>query len=566
MNSKYLVFIFSLLVSSNGFAGAYIFAGEANGVDIVTHPSTYTGAEGVVTVRICIDPSSLNATDMEYSVQNNIAVFNQLTPTLGNVQLGSNNIVPSNAIDFESVALHEIGHCLGMAHANLGNLEGLTNAQQDYTNSTDGTGVDGFIFGAGPDGVIGSSDDVRGDNVNLHWFRRSNNNPFTIDTKVDSITYSRDLMNLPAGHNFSANADRDVASLMGLPVSEAVMQQGTFFGETQRALGHDDVATLRYAASGVNELENDPNNPNQKDNYSIVLEYGGISSTNCDVSMSMTNTTGFASCTVGGAYVDAPNHLRVTDATIVFGDGFNWFFNASNFAPVLNTIGNLNLTEAGTLQVKLSSTDVNAGDTLSFSVSGLPVFASLVDNNDGTATLTITPTIGDASSNVVTVTVTDNGVPVLMDNETFTIDVAVLDSDGDGISDYDELNVYFTDPNDADTDGDNLNDFDEINIHGTSPINQDTDGDLLDDGVEIMYFGDPNDPLSIPNIADGDVAPLGAPDGVISAADYLIAQRIALGELVATSLELAHGDVYPVNNPDGKIDASDLILLLQLIQ
>jgi hypothetical protein len=46
----------------------------------------------------------------------------------------------------------------------------------------------------------------------------------------------------------------------------------------------------------------------------------------------------------------------------------------------------------------------------------------------------------------------------------------------------------------------------------------------------------------------------------------LIAQRIALGALVATSLELAHGDVYPVNNPDGKIDTSDLILLLQLIQ
>ena len=329
MNSKYVLFVFSLLISSNVFAGTFIFAGEANGVDIVTHPNTYTGTEDVVTVRVCIDPSSPNATDMEYSVQNNIAVFNQLTPTLGNVQLGSSNIVPSNAIDFESVALHEIGHCLGMAHVNAASESGQTGSQQNYTKATDG--VNNVLnLNAGADGVIGSSDDERGDDVNLHWFRILNNNPFTISSVVDSTTYSRDLIDLPAGHNFAANADRDVSNLLGLPRTEAVMQQGSFFGETQRTLGHDDVATLRYAASGINELENDPGNPNQTDNYSIVLEYGGISNTNCDVSMSMTNTTGLAFCQVSGAGIGG-SHVRITTATIEFGQGFNWFFNASNF-------------------------------------------------------------------------------------------------------------------------------------------------------------------------------------------------------------------------------------------
>jgi len=522
-------------------AGAYIFADEVNGVDLVTHPGTYTGTEDVVTVRVCIAETSPNATDMEYSIKNNIAIFNQLAPITGNVQSGGGNNVPSNAIDFESVALHEIGHCLGLAHVNAASESGQTGAQQNYTKATDG--VDNvFNLNAGADGVIGSSDDVRGDDVNLHWFRRLNNDPFTIGTVIDSTTYSRDLADLPAGHNFAANADRDVSILLGWPKTEAVMQQGTFFDEAQRRLGHDDVATLRYAASGVNELEDDPGNPNETDNYTIVLEYGGISSaSNCDISMSFTSTTGLAFCSVSGAFIDPPNHVRVTNATIEFGQGFTWFFNF-NAAPVLNAIGDVNLTEGDNVQIIVSATDAD-NDVLSFSDSGTPSFVSFIDNNNDTATLTIAPVIGEATSAMMTVTVADDGTPALTDNETFTINVAVLDTDGDGLGDFEEINTYLTDPNDPDT-----------------------DGDFISDGDEIIYASDPLNPLSWPNIADGDIAPLGSPDGLVNAADYLVMQRIALGEISATSLELAHGDLYPVGSPDGEINTSDLILLLQFIQ
>lgn len=65
--------------------------------------------------------------------------------------------------------------------------------------------------------------------------------------------------------------------------------------------------------------------------------------------------------------------------------------------------------------------------------------------------------------------------------------------------------------------------------------------------------------------ADGDLAPLGAPDGVINTADYLIALRISLGELTATSLELSHGDVYPPDAPDGVIDISDMLLIRAMV-
>lgn len=66
-------------------------------------------------------------------------------------------------------------------------------------------------------------------------------------------------------------------------------------------------------------------------------------------------------------------------------------------------------------------------------------------------------------------------------------------------------------------------------------------------------------------VADGDLAPLGNPDGIINAADYLIAMRIALGDIDATSLELAHGDIYPSGSPDGVIDLSDVVLILNKI-
>ena len=48
------------------------------------------------------------------------------------------------------------------------------------------------------------------------------------------------------------------------------------------------------------------------------------------------------------------------------------------------------------------------------------------------------------------------------------------DSDEDGLSDYEEINVYLTDPNNADTDGDTLNDGDEIKLK-FSPLLKDTD-------------------------------------------------------------------------------------------
>lgn len=69
-----------------------------------------------------------------------------------------------------------------------------------------------------------------------------------------------------------------------------------------------------------------------------------------------------------------------------------------------------------------------------------------------------------------------------------------IDTDADGLTDADEINVYYTDPNKADTDGDSYLDGNEI-THGYSPLagknkkifEADTDNDKLVDGLEIAF-------------------------------------------------------------------------------
>ena len=80
-------------------------------------------------------------------------------------------------------------------------------------------------------------------------------------------------------------------------------------------------------------------------------------------------------------------------------------------------------------------------------------------------------------------------------------------------------------------------------------------------GVAILLYSVAS--VAGPLYADGDLAPAGAPDGQVNLADYLLANRIVLQQVVAGELELAHGDVYPVGAPDGIINIQDLLLIQQ---
>ena len=72
----------------------------------------------------------------------------------------------------------------------------------------------------------------------------------------------------------------------------------------------------------------------------------------------------------------------------------------------------------------------------------------------------------------------------------------LVDTDGDGLNDGDEVKIHGTDPTLADSDGDGVGDSDEINTFGTNPIAKDTDGDGISDYTDtapkynFQYFAD----------------------------------------------------------------------------
>lgn len=101
-------------------------------------------------------------------------------------------------------------------------------------------------------------------------------------------------------------------------------------------------------------------------------------------------------------------------------------------------------------------------------------------------------------------------IPTDYDSVTKEVADADADSDSDGFTNIQEIEMD-TNPTKADTDGDELSDYEEINVTGTDPLNPDTDSDTISDGDEIKIGFDPTNPETF-----------GVPD-----AEYKIAQTIS---------------------------------------
>ena len=99
---RFMALLVNVSFSTLASAGTFIGAGESNGVDLVMHPSGYTGPGGELVVNVCIDSGYPHAAEMVLPVQNIVAIFNRLQATTGNYRP---NQLSNDTIDFESVAL-----------------------------------------------------------------------------------------------------------------------------------------------------------------------------------------------------------------------------------------------------------------------------------------------------------------------------------------------------------------------------------------------------------------------------------------------------------------------------
>ena len=330
---------FSLILASSPtsqlHAGAYIFSGDANGIDIITHPKGYTGSGGHITLTVGLHSGIPNATATQLAqpIKNAIVRWNNLKPTTGNLVTGADNPLAFAQYDYESVVLHELGHCIGLAHVNLATESGLNDPERNFTKSTKGSD-NSFNVSAtarGNDGTRGSHDDLRGDDVNLHWFN-STNNPFVLETPVDGSTYSRNLNDLPSGDTYATNGDRDVSALAryNVPNTEAVMQQGQYNDEEQQTLTADGVATIRLGMSGLDETAG------TSDDYTFELQYVGVDDS-ADILVRHDNT-GFAVCQTGGSFLNN-DHVVITSAVVNQGPNYNWYYNQKVARDVPELIG-----------------------------------------------------------------------------------------------------------------------------------------------------------------------------------------------------------------------------------
>ena len=116
------------------------------------------------------------------------------------------------------------------------------------------------------------------------------------------------------------------------------------------------------------------------------------------------------------------------------------------------------------------------------------------DDNDGVLDVDEQDPLGHADGDsVINMFDTDSdndGIPDGNEYANGDSDPLNPDTDGDGISDLDEIGrdgirqaATETDARNADSDGDNISDFDELRL-GTNPLDTDTDGDGLDDDQE----------------------------------------------------------------------------------
>lgn len=308
-------------------AGTFIDFGQNNAA-LVTHPEGYTGAPGEFTVGLCLDPTALpESGDPEQAMRNVAATYNRQ-------EAKSPNLVNNNAgkVDFESVLLHEVGHCLGMDHNTLGpsevNTGDFSHPSLYYGNTLPGPNAT-LNVGAGADAVRATRDDVRGDDINRNWFRKGVNNPFEAPpATIDRGTHSVLLSELPGGHDFVEQATSfgpcnggqpNSSSLRGQPTTQNTMFPVLCTNRFLRELSPDDVTTLRIAQAGRDGAQ-----AVATDNYKPKLEVVPPGP-NCDIVVKFVNNAGFAFCQVGGQFLGSD--IVISGAEARFQRTVDWHFN-----------------------------------------------------------------------------------------------------------------------------------------------------------------------------------------------------------------------------------------------
>lgn len=504
--------------------------------------------------------SDINAT-FNSSIDNNNDCLNGT-----NWYYGLDGNIPAGTVDLLSVVLHEIGHGLGfftLVNLVTGQKGGTTPSNDAYMlNLEDHSLGRGWGHPATSDAERLASSIDTGD---LHWTGVNVN--ALISNYTAGINQGHVQMNAPdplisgsSVSHFSTAMTPDemmepnlVGSYSGPGLALPLFKDigWPVFADAKPILAIIGDQTSNGQAVQVDILIDDNDTPLANlvlsavsSNTSIVDASGlSFSGTGNQRTLTVTPQTGIS----GNVNID----VTVSDASNNASESFNLTVTANN-PPVLSVtspVDNAEFLDTDSVNLTATASDIEDGDisasiTWSSSIDGaLGAGSNLtVQLSEGTHTLTVSVVDSLSASDTEIRTVFSYGAG---------------DSDSDGLNDNWEF-LNFGNLNEiasGDYDNDGLTNQQEFS-QGTIPTNPDTDGDSVTDGDEVNVYG-----LN-PTVSDtGDIGPRNNGNGLINAGDIVIMSQLVNGLLTPTALELILADL----NNDTQINVADLLLLQKAV-
>lgn len=243
--------------------------------------------------------------------------------------------------------------------------------------------------------------------------------------------------------------------------------------------------------------------------------------------------------------------VTVSDASSSVSENFilNVTLNSAPVVTITSPVSNAMVLDTDFVSLQAGATDLEDGD-----VSASLMWSSSISGALGSGATLVTSLVEGVHN--ITATATDSLSRTGSMNLTIT-SYGSSDTDVDGLADNWEFANFgsLAETGAGDFDNDGLINSDEF-ILGTTPTDPDTDSDGLTDGDEVNLYGlDPN------SSNKGDLGPRGAPDGLINAGDLVVMTRLVTGAITPSVVESALADI----NNDSLLNVADLLLLQQAI-
>ena len=213
-----------------------------------------------------------------------------------------------------------------------------------------------------------------------------------------------------------------------------VVSDGTYFDSETITVSVNEVNTAPFIDSiedqqidGGSALEITVTASDQDGDSLSFVTYGlpsfAIFTDNGDGTATISATT---TCNDTGVYSIAAVVFDDGDLTLSDGQAFlltvTECISTNNQRPTIDEINILQIKGGTTIEIIMAGSDLD-GNNLTFSTTNIPSFATLIDNDDGTANLRIAPSCNDVGTYLIHNVVLDDGSPRLKNIEEFTLEV-----------------------------------------------------------------------------------------------------------------------------------------------